>query len=266
MNIKLVIEYDGEFFHGWQRQVTGHATVQEEIEKALSEISGQKITLFGAGRTDSGVHACAQVANFEVNAPVPPERWRLALNTKLPHSIRVLESSVVPSNFHSQRKAVGKIYEYRILNRSFASALDRRVYFWPHKLDWDKMRIAAAHFVGEHDFGAFQSGKSTVKSTFRKIKRLEIIEDASSSSLYRIVVEGNGFLKQMVRNLVGTLMEVGQNLRDPNSIPELFLGKSREFAGRAAPARGLFLVKVIYDREWSLTVPKEPWGAHATPQ
>jgi len=252
MNIKLVIEYDGEDFHGWQRQISAHSTIQEEIEKALSDIAGQKITLYGAGRTDSGVHACAQVANFSVTAPVPALKWRLALNTKLARTIRILESCEVKPEFHAQRKAIGKIYEYRILNRSFASALDRRVYFWPHVLDWDKMRLAARYFVGEHDFGAFQSGKSTVKSTFRRITRFEILQDAPTSDLYRVIVEGNGFLKQMVRNLVGTLMEVGQNLRAPESIPELFEGKTREYAGRAVPARGLFLVKVLYDRDWRI--------------
>ncbi len=252
MNIKLVVEYDGEFFHGWQRQIKEHCTVQEEIEKALSKIAGQKITLYGAGRTDSGVHACAQVANFAVNSTVPAHKWRLALNTQLPPAIRVLESSHVKDEFHAQRKAVGKIYEYRILNRSFSSALERRVYFWPHRLDWDKMKQVAPLFLGGHDFGAFQSGRSAVKSTFRKISRFEILKDEQTLGLYRIVIEGNGFLKQMVRNLVGTLMEVGQNVRSPKTIAELLQGCSRDFAGRAVPARGLFLVKVLYDRDWSV--------------
>lgn len=245
MNIRLDIEYDGEAFHGWQRQ-RGVPTIQATIEDMISQIVGQKTVIYGAGRTDSGVHAQGQVANFSADGPIPPERWCLALNTKLPPQIRILRSEQVPDNFHAQRSATSKLYEYRILNRSYSSALDRRLYFWPHALSWDKMLEALEAFVGEKDFSAFQSGKSTVRSTIRTIHRFSAERDPVVEGLWKFSIEGNGFLRQMVRNIMGTVMEVGQNLLEPKDIKSIFSSGEREFAGRAAPARGLFLVKVNY--------------------
>lgn len=246
MNIRLDIEYDGELFHGWQRQVTGHPTVQATIEDAVSAIAGQRTVIYGAGRTDSGVHAKGQVANFWAETPLPAEKWCLALNTRLPPQIRILKSQQMPLKFHAQKSAKSKLYEYRIMNRGFSSALDRRVYFWPHPLRWDKMAESLSYFVGEKDFIAFQSGKCLVRSTVRRVTRFELIHEPGGQDVYRFEIEGNGFLRQMVRNIVGTVMEVGQNLREPHEIEGIFVSKGREFAGRAAPARGLSLVKVDY--------------------
>ena len=246
MNIRIDIEYDGEPYHGWQRQ-GDLPTVQKVIEDCLQEITGERVIVHGSGRTDSGVHAKNQVACFYSDFRIPPERWSLALNTKLPFDIRVLGSCEVPHKFHAQRSAKWKTYEYRILNRSYASALDRRVYFWPHALDWDKMRLTLPYFVGTRDFRAFQSGPMTTKTTTRTIRRFEIVASEEVPGLYRFIVEGNGFLKQMVRNIVGTVMEVGQGLKPPEWVEEVFRSHCREFAGRAAPARGLYLVRVAYE-------------------
>jgi tRNA pseudouridine38-40 synthase len=246
MNIRIDIEYDGEPYHGWQRQ-KGHTSVQGVLEEALSSILKRPVILHGSGRTDSGVHARGQVANFVAeNAPIPPDRWGLALNTRLPPHIRVLRSFAVPDSFHAQRSAVSKVYEYRILNRSHASSLDRRVYFWPHPLSWDKMAEALPYFVGEHDFRAFQSGPPVVKTTVRKIYRFEMRRDPYVEGLVTLTIEGNGFLRQMVRNIVGTVMEVGQGLCEPEDILRIFETGERSVAGRAVPARGLFMVKVNY--------------------
>jgi tRNA pseudouridine38-40 synthase len=245
LNIRLDIEYDGEEFHGWQRQL-GVPTVQATIEDIISEIVGEKTILFGASRTDSGVHARNQVGNFFAQSPIPAQRWCLALNTKLPREIRILRSQEVPEDFHAQRSATSKEYEYRVLNRSFSSALDRRVYFWPHPLSWDKMLKGLNAFVGQKDFAAFQSGKPTVKTTVRTVYRFSAVQDPAVEGLWKFNIEGNGFLRQMVRNIMGTVMEIGQNLREPEEIEEIFSSGEREFAGRAAPARGLFLVKVNY--------------------
>jgi tRNA pseudouridine38-40 synthase len=245
MNIRLVIEYDGEGYHGWQRQAAP-PTIQGALEDVISSVAGQKINVYGAGRTDSGVHAKGQVANFQTECRIPAERWCLMLNTKLPPSIRVLASEAVDEKFHAQKSARGKIYEYCLLNRNYASALDRRLYFWPHVLCWDKILKALPRFVGTKDFRPFNAGKVTVKTTVRTITRFEVIADPMFPGLYRFQVEGNGFLRRMVRTMVGTVMEIGQNVRDPESIDRLFLAGTREEAGRAVPARGLYLMKVIY--------------------
>ena len=244
-NIRLNIEYDGEDFCGWQRQLE-LPTIQGVLEEKIAKVAGTRVPLYGAGRTDSGVHARGQVANFfvEEGSTIPAERWSLVLNTKLPASIRITSSYEVPMSFHSQKSAVSKIYEYRILNRNFSSALDRRVYFCPHPLNWDKIALALPHFLGERDFKSFQSGPTQVKSTIRKVTRFELIPEGNGVYCFR--VQGNGFLKQMVRNMVGTVLEVGQGLREPEEIEKIFSGRDREFAGRAAPSRGLCLVEVLY--------------------
>lgn len=243
MNIRLTIEYDGEPFFGWQRQ-EGLPTVQGEIERALAKILGEPVTLYGASRTDTGVHARGQVANFHATAPVPPERWAMVLNSYLPPAIRVTDSREVPGRFNARNDACSKVYEYRLLNRARPSALDRRLYHYPWPLDWEGIRRAMPHFVGKKDFRALQAAGATVKTTVRSVSRFDLVPD--EDGLFRFVIEGDGFLKQMVRAIVGTLLEVGEGKRDPAAIPSVIESGDRRLAGRTAPGRGLTLVEVSY--------------------
>lgn len=245
-NIRIVVEYDGEPFFGWQRQ-GALPTVQGEIERALAKITGQHVTVYGASRTDTGVHAQGQVANFHTDATVPPERWAMVLNTMLPPQIRVLSSAEVPVDFNSRNHARSKVYEYRLLNRETPSALDRRLYHYPWQLDWDRIQAALPHFVGRKDFRAFQASGATVKTTVRNVHRLDIVIDRDG--LYRFVIQGDGFLKQMVRAIVGTLLEVGEGKRDGAAIPAVIESGDRRRAGRTAPGCGLCLVGVQYGEQ-----------------
>ena len=243
MNIRLDIEYDGSDFCGWQRQAD-RPTIQALIEDVVAKVERRRVIVFGAGRTDSGVHAKGQVANFESLYPVPPERWSYILNTHLPPTIRIQRASAQPEHFHAQKSAVSKLYEYRVLNRESASALDRFVLFFPAKLDWEKMRLAAAQFVGHHDFAAFQGANSTVKTTDRTLFKFDILDEGQG--YHRFVLEGSGFLKHMVRNLVGNILEIGEGKRSIEDIPVIMASRDRRRAGRTAPARGLCLVRVNY--------------------
>jgi tRNA pseudouridine38-40 synthase len=242
-NIFLEIEYDGSPFFGWQRQ-TNVPTVQGTIEETLSKVMGRKVVIYGASRTDTGVHALGQGANFWGDSRFEEHQWRLVLNSQLPQSIRIVRSKVVPDSFHAQRFAISKIYQYRVLNRDYGSALDRTVFFYHRKLDWEKIRKCLPYFLGEHDFAAFQGAKATVKSTVRTIHRFEL--EAQASGLHIFTVEGNGFLKQMVRAMVGTLLEVGEGRREPESIVDIIRGRDRKLAGRTVAPQGLCLVKVKY--------------------
>lgn len=243
-NIRLQIEYDGEDYVGWQRQ-DPQPTIQGVLERTLEQVLGQRVILFGAGRTDSGVHARGQVGNFfSPPTRIPHDRWTYVLNTQLPRSIRILKSEEVGPKFHAQKSAVGKLYEYSILNRKYGSALDRRSYFCPFPIDWDAVEAALPYFIGEKDFRSFQSGPTQVRSTVRRIERFQLFRE--SNGLYRFEVQGNGFLKQMVRNMIGTVLEVGQGLRAPAEIERVIASTGREFAGRTVPAQGLCLLKVFY--------------------
>jgi tRNA pseudouridine38-40 synthase len=250
MNIRIDIEYDGTQYCGWQKQ-GARPTIQGYVEDCLQRVVGDRVILYGAGRTDSGVHAKSQVANFYVTSKIAPEKWANVLNAMLPGDIRILRSREMPPEFHAQKKAIGKIYEYHILNRMHSSALDRRVYFCPFYIDWDKIKQVLPHFVGRKNFSAFQSKGTERKTTIRTIHSFELLENVSTDKKHVFVVHGSGFLKQMVRNMIGTLLEVGQGNRSVESIPSLFEGKTREFAGRAVPAVGLFLREVIYPKEFS---------------
>ena len=242
-NIRLLIEYEGTDFCGWQRQP--HCpSVQAQIEDIVLQSTGQKTTVYGASRTDSGVHAWGQVANFYTESDIAPEKWAFVLNYSLPRTIRVQASVEVPQVFHAQKDAIGKEYEYRILNRPIPSGLDRRVYFHPAPLDWTKIQEALPYFIGEMDFRTFQAAKADVVTTVRRIDEFRMIEQGDG--FYALRIQGNGFLKQMVRAIVGTLVEVGQQKREPESMVDLIASCERGLAGRTAPARGLSLVRVFY--------------------
>lgn len=243
-NVRLHIEYDGTDFHGWQRQ-HGKPTIQAFIEDNLTEVLGKRTIVYGASRTDSGVHAKGQVANFYTDCEkIAGEQWSYVLNFRLPRTIRVQRSQDVPLPFHSQKDAMDKIYEYRVLNRAMASALDRRVLFYPGDLDWDAIRKSLPHFVGKHDFKAFQGAKSTVLTTTRTVHSVKLFEEGAG--LYRFEVHGSGFLKQMVRTMLGTVLEVGEGKRKGEDIPAIIASKDRRRAGRTLAPHGLCLVSIRY--------------------
>ncbi len=244
-NIRLLVEYDGSAFCGWQRQ-NGPMTIQQQIEDVLRRVTRENSVVYGAGRTDSGVHARGQVCNFETAHPTDPGRWASILNFFLPPAIRVSHSTEVSPTFHAQRDAVSKVYEYRILNRKHASALDVRALFFPRHLDWTKIKEAMPCFVGEHDFRSFQGAKATVRSTVRRISRFELDESLTGAGIYRFEIEGNGFLKQMVRAMVGTLISVGEGKIPPAKIASILMARDRRLAGPTAAPGGLCLLRVDY--------------------
>ncbi len=241
--IRLDLEYDGTPFAGWQRQ-PHKPTIQGWLEDILGQVHSSKITVYGSSRTDSGVHAMGQVAHFYTEKNYPCDEWRRLLNDSLPPEIRVIRSQKVPDTFHAQKQVISKIYDFRILNGRTASALDRRVYFFPRPIDWGRVERALPYFVGEHDFKSFQGSGSDVLTTTRKIFNFTLHEEGKNT--YRLRVEGSGFLKQMVRNMVGTLIEIGEFKREPESIHEILLARDRRRAGKTVPASGLFLMEVKY--------------------
>ena len=241
--IKLTIEYEGTAYAGWQRQ-PNQPTIQAVLEEALFRITQQHISAVGAGRTDSGVHALGQVVSFQSDKSLSVAQWAPALNSYLPKDITVISSERVSDDFHARFSAKGKIYEYRIIVQSSRPALDRhRAWHFPHPLDTDVMRQAMSHFLGTHDFTSFRGQRSQTINPMCTISHLSLW---SKSSFLTIRIEGDRFLKQMVRAIVGTLVEVGQHKRDPHTMQDILQAKNRRAAGRTAPPHGLYLVQVLY--------------------
>ncbi|MGE3758737.1 MAG: tRNA pseudouridine(38-40) synthase TruA, partial [Pseudobdellovibrionaceae bacterium] len=232
-NIFLRIEYDGSDFAGWQRQAK-LPTIQAVIEDILTEVHDHRVVVYGSGRTDSGVHAKGQIATFWSDFDLLPEKWASVLNFSLPKSVRVLESREVPKEFNPQKNIVAKVYEYRVLNRAQNSALDLRTFFMPRKIDWDRVREALPYFEGEKDFKASQGAKSSVKSTLRRVDKFDLVDEGEG--FYRFRVVGGGFLKQMVRTMVGTALEVGEGRLEAKDIPAIFESRDRRKAGPTVPA------------------------------
>ncbi len=243
-NIKLLISYDGTRYYGWQRQKE-KPTIQGVIEEKLKVLTGEDVKLIGSGRTDAGVHALGQVANFRTNCELEPERLRRALNSLLPDDIYIKKAEYVPLDFHARYSAKSKTYEYRILNREEPDIFKRR-YLWHviPPLDREKMQEALSLIVGTHDFSSFRSSGSSSVNPVRTVFRAELISD--SDGLLRIVMEANGFLRHMVRNIVGTVVQVGYGKISLERFKEIFEAKDRRLAGKKAPAQGLFLVEVKY--------------------
>lgn len=242
-NIKIVIEYDGTRYCGWQRQKNG-VSIQETIEKAIEKVTGEKTEIISSSRTDAGVHAKGQVANFLTSSTVPPEKICYAINSFLPDDIVILSSQEVPLDFHSRYSSKGKKYSYTILNRKIPSALLKNYSAHiPYELNIEDMIRASKYFLGEHDFSAFKSTGSSVKGNVRTIKRLELIKD---EDIIKMFIEANGFLYNMVRIIAGTLIEVGKGRIKPDDIPFIIDSKDRKKAGPTAPAQGLCLEKVYY--------------------
>ena len=241
-NVKLTIQYDGTDFSGWQRQLNGR-TVQEEIEKALSIILKKNVKINGSGRTDAGVHALAQVANFREDFTIPVDRIPRALNGLLPEDISILSAIEVDKDFHARYSAKGKKYVYKIYNSKIRSPILRNSSYWvPEPLDIEKMKVAANCFIGEHDFKGFRASSSKVKKTIRTIYSFDVcVED----KMIIIETSGNGFLHNMVRIMVGTLVDIGKNKIKSDLIDILHTGM-REKAGHTAPPQGLYLAEVYY--------------------
>ena len=244
-NIKLVIEYDGKDFNGWQKQPT-KLNIQGEIEKAIERITGEQVDLMASGRTDAGVHAFGQVANFKTNSNIPIEKFAIALNSNLKKSIRIKSAEEVDERFHSRLNCKRKTYRYVIDNSKYGSAIYRNLETHiPTKLNVEKMKEAVKYFEGEHDFKAFKASGTSSKSSVRTIFKAEVFQKPDE----RIWIEltGNGFLYNMVRIIAGTLVEVGFGNIEPEQIKDIIESKKRENAGKTLPPQGLYLVKVEYD-------------------
>lgn len=242
-NVKLLIEYDGTNYSGWQKQNNGLG-IQTVIEIAIEKLTKSKCDLIGAGRTDKGVHAYGMVANFKTDSTIPPEKFSYALNSILPGDIVIKNSEQVRDDFHSRYSAIGKTYKYVIYNSKFPTAINKnRVCHIREKLDLVKMIEAKRYFLGEHDFEAFTSTGSSVKSYVRTITGLEIEKNRENIHIY---ISGTGFLYNMVRIISGTFVEVGNGRILPDKIPEIIAGKDRSKAGKTLPPHGLYLVEVFY--------------------
>ncbi len=240
-NYKIEISYDGTDYHGWQRQ-PHKKTIQGSIEKALSKIAKKNIAVLGAGRTDAGVHALAQVANFTVDLKLEEEELLRAMNFLLPRDIRILSLQKVAREFHARRMAKSKIYQYRIINtKNISPFLIRYALHWPFFLDLEAMKTAAAKFIREADFTPFSSNQ--LLYPVRTICRSEILKKGNEITY---MVEADGFLRYMVRTIVGTLLEIGRGKEPPDVIDDLFKGSKRTLASPTAEARGLCLIAVRY--------------------
>lgn len=242
-NIKLTIEYDGTNYNGWQKQKQGK-TIQESIEKAIEKIVKEEVSITGSSRTDSGVHAKGMIANFMTESRVPPERFREAINTKLPDDIAIIKSEEVPLEFHSRYNSKGKTYCYTLINRREKVALLKNyVYHVVEPLDVKRMEETCKYFIGKHDFSAFKTNGSSVKTTVRTISDLHIEKD---NEFIKIFVTADGFLYNMVRIIVGTLVEVGLGKKKPEEVLSAINTGNREESGHCAPPNGLVLEKVYY--------------------
>jgi tRNA pseudouridine38-40 synthase len=242
-NIKLIIEYDGTNYAGWQRQ-NNSITIQQKIEEVIKTVTGEFSEVIGSSRTDAGVHANGFVCNFLTESKIPSEKFKKALNSFLPEDIVIVNSKEVELDFHARFNSIGKRYVYTVLTGEHRAAIGRNyVYYFHRKLNIDNMRTASKYFLGTHDFSAFKSAGSSVKTSVRTIKELNVVEEGN---IIKITVTGDGFLYNMVRIIVGTLLEVGIGRFKPDCILDILKSKDRSKAGRSVPARGLSLEEVFY--------------------
>jgi tRNA pseudouridine38-40 synthase len=253
-NLFMVVSYDGTRYHGFQTQ-PGENTIQDYIEASIHALTGETIKIIASGRTDAGVHARAQVFNFETQSSIPIERWCLALNTRLPNDIVIRSAQEVPLSFHSRHSAHWKTYRYTINANAFPDVFNRAYEFHhPTKLDIEEMRTALSHMVGTFDYTSFASRKSTKASHVRTIYKAWMEHDVSSAirgtrdqGIIHTYVTGNGFLQHMVRIMMGTLVRVGQGKFKSEDIPGIIAAEDRSAAGPTAVAHGLTLWEVGYD-------------------
>ena len=243
-NIKLTIEYDGKKFNGWQRQ-PDKLNIQGTIEKAIETVTKEPVELNASGRTDAGVHALGQVANFKTNSQIPIEKIPIAINTNLKRSIRIIKAEEVDERFHSRLSCKKKTYRYIINNSQNGTAIYRNLETHiPMKLNIEKMQEAVKYFEGEHDFKAFKASGTSNKNSIRTIYKAEVIQ-MPNEKIY-VELTGNGFLYNMVRIIVGTLVDVGVGKLKPEEITNIINSKKRELAGKTLPPQGLYLVNVEY--------------------
>ncbi len=245
-NFKLTLEYEGTEFCGWQFQPGEIRTIQDHLEQKLERIFKKKIHCIASGRTDSGVHAVAQVVHFKVDTAMKPKQIHRALNAFLDRDVSISKIQYVPLDFHAQYSVKNKTYRYTLLNRPYPSAHSRnKAYYYPHKLNLTLMRKAARMIKGKHDFKCFQaaSERSKVKNTVRTISQLSIVKEGN---FLHISITSNGFLYRMVRNIVGALLAVGSGKIPASNIPKLLKGKDRKLSPPTAPAHGLCLMRVRY--------------------
>lgn len=241
--IKLTIAYDGTNYCGWQIQPNG-ITVEEVLNKALQKLTGEPIQVIGASRTDSGVHALGNVAVFDSETTIPPERIMMALNQRLPEDIVITRSEEVAPDFHPRYCDCTKTYEYHIINTRIPEPTKRLTnYFVSYELNLDHMREAASYLIGEHDFVSFCNVRTDVENTVRTITALDILQNGNEIT---IRITGNGFLYNMVRIIVGTLIRVGRGFYGPEKVKEILEAKDRKAAGVTAPAHGLVLKEIHY--------------------
>lgn len=253
-NIRLVISYDGTHYNGFQSQPFKN-TIQDKIEEAIFRLTGEQVKLIGSGRTDAGVHARGQVANFTTSSPIPAERWRYALNARLPEDIVIRESTEVPLDFHARRMAKQKTYRYTINNSRVRDVFQHKYqYFHPTPLDVGKMKEALLMLIGEHDFSTFCSRKSTKLSHVRTLLQADIVMENDNvpdhegrNGVFHIYITGTGFLYNMVRIIVGTLLQVGDGQRSPEEMKTMLEAKDRSKSGPTAVSQGLCLWEVKYD-------------------
>jgi tRNA pseudouridine38-40 synthase len=243
-NIRLLLEYDGTRYHGWQRQKNA-LTIQEVLEAALGQLTGEAVSVIGSGRTDAGVHARGQAANFRTASHIPLKAFHEGLNSLLPEDIAVLEAVEAPPEFHARKSARAKTYEYRILNRATRSPLNHHYAWWIERpLDLEAMDRAAQALLGQHDFTAFQASGSGIKNTVREVFSSKWRREREDWLIYAITA--NGLLRGMVRSLVGTMVEVGRGKFPADHLKQVLESRDRRGAGPTAPAPGLYLVEVIY--------------------
>ena len=257
-NVRALIAYDGSGFFGWQRQ-DGFVSVQQTIEEALDVLSGAKLVVHGAGRTDTGVHALGQVAHFHIDTRLADDRLRHALNAHLPPSVRVLRLESCAQDFHARFHAKGKRYAYLVSTQRFRPPFAPALCHWiPDALDLAAMRGAAAAFVGKHDFSAFTNAGSPRHDNVRTLGALRIV---ARRRRFAVLLQGNGFLYNMARTIVGTLIEVGRGKLAAAEIPAILASGERERAGPTAPACGLYLVAVRYPERPFVGRDRGPGGA-----
>jgi len=252
-NIKLTIQYNGTRYHGWQRQV-GQISIQGVIEAALEKMTGEQVCLIGSGRTDTGVHALAQVANFHTDSKIPLEGFLKGLNSLLPEDIGILATSEASPDFHSTRDSICKIYCYHILVSDTRSPFwNERAWLLNRSLDLSSMETALPPLIGTHDFSAFKASGSNAKTGIRTIYSCEIkpmtwgIFPPSGGLHYMFTIAADGFLRYMVRNIAGLLVQIGLGKRPHEDMADVLASKDRSSAGPTAPPQGLYLKRVLYD-------------------
>ncbi|MGN1167307.1 MAG: tRNA pseudouridine(38-40) synthase TruA [Lachnospiraceae bacterium] len=244
--VRIVVAYDGTNYCGWQIQPNG-ITIEEVLNREISKLTCEDIHVIGASRTDSGVHALGNVAVFDTNSPIPPDRMAYALNQRLPEDIVIVKSDEVPADWHPRyQDCVRKTYEYHIYNAPWPNPLRKRyATFVSFPMDVEKMRKGAEYLVGEHDFVSFCNVRTNVEDTVRTVESIEIQKEGSEIT---IRVTGNGFLYNMVRIIAGTLIRVGRGFYEPEKVKEILEARQRTEAGVTAPANGLVLIEICYNK------------------